>query len=63
MSGHFKISVSFKYAEATSSLAWKPGDVKSCKNRQKSPRLEFLAGRVPEGHVLGLGEAKHLHPL
>lgn len=63
MSGPFKISNSFRSVEATSSLARKPGDVRSCENRQNSPRLEFLTGRVPEGHVLGLGEAKHLHPL
>lgn len=44
-------------------LARKSGDFKVVRTDRTSPRLEFLAGTVPEGHVLSPVEAKHLHPL
>lgn len=61
MSLPFKISD--RSVEAVSSLARKPGNMKAMRTDKISPRLEFLAGIVPGGHVLSPGEAKHLHPL
>ena len=60
---HFPLKISDESAKAVSLLARKSGDIKAMRTDRISPRLEFLAGTVPEGYVLSLGEAKHLRPL
>lgn len=60
---HFPLKISDRSVKAVSLLARKSGDIKAVRTDRTSPRLEFLAGTVPEGHVLSPVEAKHLHPL
>lgn len=60
MSLPFKISD--RSVKAVSLLARKSGDNKAMTTDKIGPRLEFLAGVVPEGHILSPGEAKHLRP-